>query len=228
MKLFNKILSRICLLLTITLVGGVYATWYFNTQIDIPDVNDYITNSTIFDWFPSENSSTSENIEVVIDGMLDGDNGIGLNSPDSYLNSQIESRTEGFFGLFSKDTIGSMDRYSGDTLKGLFVPQDANISWLLHSIYDASGAVDYYELYTFEDINQTTYPNLFNTNGDYITTNGTYLYPVYKTKIVKINGDWVSQSTIYGYAQTSYYEETIININQIPSIDPDTFVEGRL
>lgn len=54
------------------------------------------------------------------------------------------------------------------------------------------------------------------------------VYPIYKTVVSKQNGVWTAVSTVVGYANSDWYEESRSNehATQIPSFDPHTFVEG--
>ena len=154
----------------------------------------------------------------------------GLNNPDSYLNEQITSRNKGTWIIPSRDTLGSMAITQGNSLESMFGDSYAtneHIAFIIQSVHTNSDKVaDYYYLYT------TSVVLGGNESPNYSI--GEWIYPIYRTKIVKDDekGIWVSEEIQEGYAKSAFYEESqpswSINKSEIPAFDHDSWTEGRL
>lgn len=180
-------------------------------------------------------SNTEDNVglfnhESLIDAMLN-DPTNGLNNADSYLNEQIAARIKGKFLLVpSRDTLGSMAIDQGNSLEIMFGDSYAvseEISFIIQFVDTNNDKVaDYYYIFT-------TSVNLGEKKAPSIAI-GQPIYSIYRTKISydNVEGKWVSEETVEGYAPSRYYEESQpdyrIHTSQIPAFDHDNWQPGRL
>lgn len=225
---FSKIISIVIGFLVILSIGGVYATWRYSQGVCI----DSYENLKI-DVFPWEGSSIlpkddqiGENHKTLIENILNGTttdaNGniieLGLNSPDSYINTEIESRSNGSWWATS-DTLGSMDYWESAEIDNYFNTSTENLSFVL---YFPDGVADTYYLFTTGvDLEYNGSPNI-----EY----GENVYPIYRTVLSKnTEGVWKAIETKLGYAQSAWYDNRITGgFLQTPSFDPSSWTEGEL
>ena len=121
-----------------------------------------------------EDSEEGLNHRALIEKIINGQS-IGLNSSDSYLNKQIESRLDGSLLVPSRDTLGSMAVTQGDELNDLFSLETEGVAFLIHMVSDTE-----YHLYTTSvylgergEINSFTGKN--KTPGNPTTPIGEYI-----------------------------------------------------
>lgn len=187
-------------------------------------------NSTLYFEFIVKNTEDNvgiSNHQSLIEAMLDNVEN-GLNNPNSYLSRQIKSRSSGGFLVPSRDTLGSMAVTQGNTLEEMFGDSYAiaeEIAFLLQFVdTNNDDVIDYYYLFT-------TSVNL-GENGSPNIARNEYIYQVYRTKIVYDSQEaaWVNEEIVEGYAKSAYYEESRYDINRtkIPSLEPDSWVSGKI
>ena len=205
----RSLLIGLCLLLLLS-VSGVYAAWqYCEMPLGSAQSNlDFYVD--IFKWqgsdvLPDDPDAGLAHASLI--GKLINGEGIGLNSPDSYLNEQIRNRTR----YWSRDTLGSMAIKQGDSLEALFDLGTENTTFLIHMVSDTT----YYIFTTSLDLGENGSPNY---------AIGTTISPIYRTTVQKVNGTWVAIITEEGSAPSAYYEESqliFITRSKIPSFDPE-------
>lgn len=214
MKRRNILTLAFCGLLLLTMtVPGVYALWQFAEDPAQSASETISLKLKEFDWEGSEilpdDEETGHAHAALIDNLINGE-GIGLNTPDSYLNDQIDRRS-GF--PFYRDTLGSMAIREGDELNNLFDLDTQNVTFLIQMVSDNT----YYIFTTSLELGENGSPNY---------PIGSTISPIYRTTVVKGNGVWTATITQEGAATSAYYEESqIINItrSKIPSFDPDSW-----
>ncbi len=225
----TKYILLLCALLLAVAVGGVFALWQYAGGPVLPV--DEALKLNVFPWTGSEilpeDSKIGENHRRLIDTIINGD-GIGLNSANSYLNKQIQKRLDGGWFVPSRDTLGSVAVTQGDELNELFDLNTTNIIFLIHMVSDTE-----YHLYTTSvALGERGSVNAWGNNNKAGSPNvplGEYIYPIYRTVVLKTAGAWAAEETAIGAAKSAWYEESRSNANatQIPSFDPDSWVEGH-
>ncbi len=218
----------ILLILALSLtIGGTLATWDYANGEATHSFTHLSLN--IFPWEGSDvlpdDNQLGENHRMLIENILNGkktnSNGsvteLGLNSPDSYINNEIEDRSNaGWFS--SSDTLGSMDFWESSDINNYFNTNTANVSFIL---YFPDGVSDTYYLYTTsEELGDT---------GNPVTPIGKPIYPIYQTVLQKNSeGHYEAVSTKVGYANSAWYDNRITGSwLQYPSFDPETWREGE-
>ena len=223
-----RFLTMAVALLFVISIGGTWATWYY-ARGNCADV--YVNLPLdIFPWQGSdilpEEDQVGQNHRTLIDAILNGtltdSSGnttyLGLNYPQSYLNTEIESRSEGSWWATS-NTLGSMDFWEKADIDKYFNTSNENLSFV---IYFPDGVSDTYYLYT-------TGVELSSGNQPTIAI-GESIYPIYRTVLKKnTEGIWEATETAVGHAQSDWYDNRITgSLLRYPSFDPATWQEGEL
>ncbi len=230
MKLVRSITLLMALILLLSVVG-VYGTWKY---ADKPVLT--VESELKFDfllWTGSdilpEEDQVGQNHLALIEAIINGE-GIGLNTSGSYLNEEIKDRKSRWQLGGARDTLGSVAVTQGEDLNELFSLKTQNLHFLIH--FPNQNNTNY-EIYTTAvDFGERGTINFWGNNDEPGKPNipiGEYIYPIYQTIVVKENGVWVAKETNLGSAKSAWYEESRSNANatQIPSFDPDTWVEGE-
>jgi hypothetical protein len=213
-------------------VGGVYATWNYTNNGPTPKDHELSIRLGEFNWAGSGDLPTDdaigENHLSLIDQIINHPEH-GLNTSKSYLNEQIKDRQDGGIGWSGgRDTLGSMAVTQSDELNDIFGLASFSLDFLIQF----KSSTEYYIFTTGEDLGQRGEINIWGNNktpGKPTVPIGGNIYPIYRTRVVKIDGVWTAVETKAGYATSAWYEESRRNANatQIPSFDPDTFKEGK-
>lgn len=205
----RRILLIIFAVVLILSIAGVYATWNY-TGTTVPSIS-FEEKIDAFPWEGSEilpDDIEGQNhqllIENIIRGTVTDNNGnttvIGLDNPDSELSNQIEDRSN-----IGRDTFGSMDVRDSSEMANIFDLGTSKLAFMIHSPEDEP---DVKYIYT-TDGNLGESSTLFNPK-DPLYPIGERIYPVYRTKIVRVldvNGDyiWQESKTIIGSAESAFY-----------------------
>ena len=221
-------LSLIAVILLIcSTTGTAKAAWHYAQSIS-DDI--YIPISVeVFPWVGADQlpddvlgEDHQALIEAILNGTYTNPNGtitnIGLNNPDSYINNEINSRTNGYF-FFRSDILGSMDYWEREDIEKFF---DTGTSGLTFLLYFPEGQTDTYYLYTTSAILGEDDPNIPIDE---------LIYPVYRTTLQKgEDGVWEATETKTGYTKSVYYQNPITGswLVKYPSLDPDSWTEGHL
>ena len=208
----SKFISVIIVIFLLVTVSGTFATWKYAT-IPISSEKGYITlKMDVFSWEGSEVLPDDEEEglvhAVLIENIINGE-GIGLNSPDSYLNDQLGTRKN----IWRRDTLGSMAVTQGNALNDLFNLESQNVEFLIQMKNDST----YYIFTTSIDLGENGSPNF---------AIGETISPIYRTTVNKVNGKWEAVITEEGSAKSAYYEESrLLNPNKtkIPCFNPNTW-----
>ena len=211
-------------------VSGVFASFNYATNTASPQ--ESIVELSVFEWVGVDvlPDAMGTDHKVLIENLI-GDS-VGLNNADSYLNQQITARKENFFG--SKDTFGSSDFWQNSNVSEEFNADTYNLSFLVYfpnpfTDSDNDGQDDVDESETTQYI-FTTSVNLGTSSSWGVSAKpnvpiGEYVYPVYKTTVVKRYGEWVATATELGAAKSAYYDHSLAGAGwlQTPSFDPETW-----
>ena len=218
---------------------GVYATWTYTSESphDVSQTLDIVVGN--FNWDGSEDLPDSVEgedhawlIRNLVAGVDDNGDVIGLNNPDSVLNDRINDRLDGGIGWREgRDYFGSMAISGGDEASQLF---DAHTSGLSFIVQVESDTV--YYIYTTSvylgEKGEISFWGSNKTPGNPSVPIGEYIYPIYKTKLVRenTNSDFAIVETKRGKAKSDWYDENRSNANatQIPSFDINTWTEDEM
>ena len=233
MKYASRVFLAVLSILLMFSVGGAYATWlYADGAIDPFESEPLTFTLGDFLWEGSgdlpTDSTVGENHVNLINNIINHTEH-GLNASGSYLNDQIADRKDGGWGWSGgRDTLGSMAVTQSAELNEIFGLSASQLAFLIQFVDNNT----YYLFTTGVDLGERGACNIFgNTTvaGSPTVPIGQNVYPIYKTVIEKIDGTWTAVSTTEGYAKSAWYEESRSNSDatQIPSFDPDTFVEGQ-
>lgn len=198
--------------------NSAYPTWRYAQQAIAEISQTFSKKIKPFEYVPEEvlpEEGEGNNHLVLIQNLLGEKN--GLNNPNSYLNKQITARKNGSLIKPKRDTLGSMGVDQKKELEKLFSLESQNLSFLIQFVDD-----DTYYIFTTEvDLGENGSPNYAIR---------TYIAPIYRTIVKKINGKWEAQTSAKGYAESAYYDESnyLGNVTRIPSFDPDTWEAGTL
>jgi len=231
MKAFKKSMIVLVAVVLLVSVGGVSATWYYATQPaqSVEETLDFQLGDFLWDGsgsLPTE-GEIGENHLLLIDNIINHPQH-GLNASGSYLNDQIDKRQSGGLGWGGgRDTLGSMAVTQSEELTEIFGLDASALSFLIQFVSDT----EYYLFTTGVDLGERGACNIFGTTTKAGSPNvplGSPVYPIYKTVVRMVDGKWTAISTVIGYANSAWYEESRskANATQIPSFDPDTFREG--
>lgn len=195
--------------------NSAYPTWLYAQQAIAEISQTFSKKIKPFEYAPEEvlpEEEEGKNQVVLVQNLVEGEN--GLNKLGSYLNQQITLRK----WIFRKDTLGSMGVDQKTELENLFSLESQNLSFLIQFVDD-----DTYYIFTTEvDLGENGSPNYAIE---------TYIAPIYRTIVKKINGKWEAQTSAKGYAESAYYDESNLwgnHVTKIPSFDPDTWEAGTL
>ena len=227
---FSTLFLALIILLS---AGGAYAIWEYATlpanktqeQLKL-EIGDFLWEGS--GSLPVE-GEIGENHLSLIDNIINHSEH-GLNASGSYLNDQIDARQSGGLGWRGgRDTLGSMAVTQSDELDEIFGLSASELSFLIQFVSDTK----YYLFTTNVDLGERGACNIFGYNtksGSPTVPLGQNIYPIYKTVVEYIDNKWTATSTVVGYAKSAWYEESRSNSSatQIPSFDPDTFVEGDI
>ena len=229
----KKLLTIIISCVLLFSIGGVYATWEYASHPAYSVSSSLEIKISEFNWSGSgilpDDDVIGENHLALIEQIISHPEH-GLNKSKSYLNEQIEKRQDGGIGWSSgRDTLGSMAVDQSEELEEIFGLSAQNLNFLIQF----KSSTEYYIFTTNVYLGERGEINWLGNNskpGNPATPIGQSIYPIYRTKVVKTNGVWAPVETKEGYAASAWYEESRRNANatQIPSFDPDTFVEGKL
>ena len=221
------------ILFLLLFTGGAYSVWYYAGTPVTPTVHGLTVSLGDFLWDGSGSLPTDDKIGEdhisLIDNIINHPEH-GLNASRSYLNEQIADRKDGGLGWRNgRDTLGSMAVTQSAELDEIFGLSASSLEFLIQFASDTK----YYLFTTGVYLGERGTINFWGNNassGKPTVPLGYPVYPIYKTVVQKINGTWTAISTVEGYANSAWYEESRSNANatQIPSFDPDTFVEGKL
>lgn len=217
----------VIILLTCSATGAVSGAWHY--PISISDSIEIPVSVEVFPWVGADQlpddvlgEDHQALIEAILNGTYTNPNGtitnIGLNNPDSYINNEISSRTNGYF-FFRSDILGSMDYWEREDIDKFF---DTGTSGLTFLLYFPEGQTDTYYLYTTSIILGDEDPNIPIDE---------LIYPVYRTTLQKgEDGVWKATETKTGYTKSVYYQNPITGswLVKYPSLDPDSWTEGHL
>ncbi|MBR7100626.1 MAG: hypothetical protein IKC91_05730 [Clostridia bacterium] len=226
-----KLISISCFVAIISLVSfftiNLKAAWHYamnaTGSIEVP------MEVEVFPWVGVEQLPSDilgENhqvlIETIINGTYTDENGnvtdIGLNNPDSYINNEIQNRINGNF-WFRSDMLGSMDFWERQDIEKFFNTETTGLAFLIYFPEDQPNV--HYLFTTSVDLGENS-PNIPIDQK---------IYPVYRTELKKNSeGIWEAVETKTGYADSAYYQNPITGslLVKYPSLNPDTWVEGKL
>ena len=227
----KKILALIFSCTILFSIGSVYAMWQYAESSSRSVSYSLVIKMSEFNWSGSGNlpddDTIGENHIALIERIVNHTEH-GLNTSKSYLNEQIKDRQDGGIGWSSgRDTLGSMAVSQSDELEEIFGLSAENLTFLIQF----KSNTEYYIFTTNVYLGERGEINFWGNNskpGNPTTPIGQNIYPIYRTKVVKTNGVWAPVETKEGYAKSDWYDESRRNANatQIPSFDPNTFVEG--
>ena len=212
-------------------IGGIYATWNYSSPSAAPASFEISPRLGEFNWIGSGDLPTNDDIgedHLALIQQIVNHTEHGLNKSGSYLNEQIEARQDGGWGWTGgRDTLGSMAVTQSAELTEIFGLDSNNLEFLIQFVSDT----EYYIFTTNVDLGERGTISIWGTNqtpGKPTVPIGQNIYPIYRTKLIKTDGVWSAVETQKGYAVSAWYEESRRNATatQIPSFDPDTFVEG--
>ena len=175
------------------------------------------------DELPNQ-SEYGNNHKILIENVLSGTyvsgnstQNIGLNTPNSYLVQEIQSRKN--ISYRDADQLGSMDLWQSDRINEFF-----NLS-------TSSNEVEF--ILKFPDGSDDTY-YLYSTSvnlGDGWTPEipvGTYIYPVYKTTLQRNSaGVWEAISTEVGRAKSARYSNPYTGLALGNAFDTSSWEKGK-
>lgn len=226
MRTSLKVLSAIFILIVVCSVTGVYAVWNYENEPQWASTEGTVV-PTLTMQRPTELPDDEEDDEkgtnhwVLVDTLVNGE-GIGLNTPGSTLNQNMEKRLND-----GRDYLGSMATWvtEGSNLKNIFGTKSAGLEFIIEANYDENGKL-YYEIYTTDVVLSSK--AFWGLAGDPNIPYGEKISPVYKT-IVQNDGtedapNWVIKDSSVGYATSARYG-ALFDGALAPSFDVDTWTE---
>lgn len=226
-----KYLSSVLVVVIVFLVSfgsyGLLAEWKYSealsADIDL-DIKVLVLPWEGADELPNQ-SEYGNNHRILINNVLNGKyvsggstQGIGLNTENSYLVSEIQKRKD--ISYRDANQLGSMDIWQSDRISEFF-----NLS-------DSSNKVEF--ILKFPDGSDDTY-YLYSTSvnlGDGWSPEipvGTYICPVYKTTLQRNSeGVWEAVSTEIGYAKSARYNNPYTGLALGNAFDTESWVKGRI
>ena len=226
-KYFTLVLAVAMLAVICVINPSVLAEWVYgealSADIDL-DVNVVVMPWEGADELPNQ-SEYGNNHKILIENVLNGTyisgnttQNIGLNTEDSYLVEEIQSRKN--ISYRDANQLGSMDLWQSDRINEFF-----NLSI-------GSNKVEF--ILKFPDESPDTY-YLYSTSldlGDGWSPEipvGTYIYPVYKTTLQKNSqGVWEAVSTEVGHAKSARYSNPYTGLALGNAFDTNSWVKGKL
>ena len=232
-----RALTLFCALIFLVSVGCVFADWRFSTDPPQSVEHTFSLDAGEFKWEGSDilpDDVQGEDHAWLIGNLINGTkNGkiIGLDNPDSDLNDYIQDRLKGGLG-WERDYFGSMAVTGNTEMEALFGAAAQGLSFIIQVVNDN----EYYIFTTSVYLGQRGEPNWLNTGnktpGKPSVPIGEYIYAIYRTKITRAStsSNWNIVETKAGKALSDWYDENRrnANITQIPSFDPDSWVEASM
>ena len=222
-----KSLSKITLCLTAFLMVGtiasVSATFEYAAYGAEAREKELAFQVAPFDWEGSEvlpDNVQGEDHQTLIDLILNSE--AGLNTPNSYLNEQIDDRKNSFWKW---DTYGSMDVYDAAQMASIFKTETSGLTFLLE--FPSNDKNTQYLYTTSVDLGESGYLSDQKNN----IPMGRNVYAVYCTTL-KLNsetGKWEAQKSELGYAESDWYDNIVLGswVAKCPSFNPDTWTAGK-
>ena len=231
--MMNKIRYFVLLLVTVSVIGFafggpfLYAEWKYSDAVsaDIAlDLNVIVMPWEGADELPNQ-SEYGNNHKMLIENVLNGTyvsggqtQNIGLNTENSYLTSEIQSRKD--ISYRDANQLGSMDLWQSDRINEFF------------SLSVGSNRVEF--ILKFPDDSEDTY-YLYSTSldlGDGWSPEipvGTYIFPVFKTTLQRnAEGVWEAVSTEIGSAKSARYNNPYTGLALGNAFDTNSWVKGRI
>lgn len=234
MKISRFILLSTLFVFVIALFAPtVQATWKFTNESpsDVKGSLEIGVGAFIWDGSADLPDSVEGEDHVwlilnIVEGVDSNGKEIGLNYPDSVINTRINERLKGGLLWDEKDYFGSMAVTGGDEVSKLF---DASTNGLSFIVRVESETV--YYIYTTSvylgEKGEIGFWGNNKTAGKPSIALNEWIYPIYETKIVRPdkNSDFEIVETKRGRARSDWYDENRSNENatQIPSFDASTF-----
>ena len=204
-------------------IAGVSASWRYAEGDIVDTTNEATVEIENFVWEGSEvlpDDVQGEDHHDLIAAIVNGSN--GLNTPNSALNQQIDSRKNSWR---SWDTFGSMDWRDEAAMNEMFNLKTQGLSFMLY----------------FPD-NQPEKQYLFTTSIDlgeagWISASpnipiGEYVYVVYRTSLAWNDETqrWEEEKTEAGYAKSAYYNNDMFGsaVRKCPAFDATSWQAGKL
>lgn len=227
LKYISLVLVAVVIVVFAIGTPSVFAEWKYShaisADIDL-DVNVVVMPWEGADELPNQ-SEYGNNHKILIENVLNGTcvlgnttQNIGLNTENSYLVQEIESRKD--ISYRDANQLGSMDIWQSDRINEFF-----NLS-------TASNKVEF--ILKFPDGSDDTY-YLYSTSvdlGDGWSPEipvGTYIYPVYKTTLQRNSeGVWEAVSTEVGSAKSARYNNPYTGLALGNAFDTNSWVKGKL
>ena len=239
MKFRLRFLPLLLALISISLIAGTFASWIYAK--DTPE--DYSLDINIigiegFLWTGADDLPDSVEGEDhawlifnIVDGVDASGKEIGLNNPDSEINDRINDRLKGGLLWDEKDYFGSMAITGGDEVSEIFDAKTNGLNFIVH----VESETVYYIYTTSVYLGEKGEINWLGNNktaGKPSIPIGEYIYPIYRTKLVRPNknSDFEIVETKRGKAKSDWYDENRSNANatQIPCFDINTWVETEM
>lgn len=233
-----RILLLILVSATLLTVTGVYATWKYTYNDTQEQETSISVTCNEFVWSGAEDlpdSVEGEDHAWLIRNLVSGTNSsgvdIGLDNPDSKLNDYINDRLDGGWG-WKRDYFGSMAVTGGTEVEDLFGTKANGLSFII----EVKSETEYYIYTTSVYLGERGEINWLGTSnktpGKPTIPIGEYIYPVYKTKLVRENSNskWNIVETVRGKAKSDWYDEnrSAANATQIPCFDVDSWVVAEM
>lgn len=234
-SVFFRLLSLSLTLLLVVSAGGVYGIWKFaedpaetirqNMSFVLGDFT-WEGSDILPDDIPGEDHAWL--VKNLVSGVAD-EKSIGLDNPNSALNEYINDRLQGGLG-WKRDYFGSMAVTGNTEIENLFGAAAEGLSFIIQVKSDT----EYYIYTTNVDLGERGEPNWLGTSnktpGKPTVPIGQYVYPVYRTKLVRAStaAPFDIVETKCGKALSDWYDENRrnANITQIPSFDIGSWVEA--
>ncbi|MBQ7335801.1 MAG: hypothetical protein IJW92_04955 [Clostridia bacterium] len=248
-----RIVSLLIFFSAILTTSGVYGIWiyYLSGSANLPAQSDKSQLNiqlgfSNFDWVGEDilpDNVQGEQHAVLIENILNHEEA-GLNTPDSALNTAVNTRND----RFNQTTFGSMDQgwlsniFGGadgnDVKEQLGLTGDAaNLEFMLEWVEE--DGIEYTYIYTTNidlgTAGESGFLGLYNeTPGVMNIPSNEMVYEIFRTKVELIDGLWTATETVVGSAPSVWYTESryvatgTSTATQIPSFDTTKFVEGSL
>ena len=200
MRITLKYMSALLALLFILSMGGVFAIWQYAKAPADAKSKGISVELHEFVWKPEQILPTEQPGENYMDllGSVLENSKAGLNSSKGVLEKAV----------ISDKIVHSTQNVQGGNLKHLFITSESK---KLDFIVQYVTATEFH-LYMYEDADVTA--------GLADVTN----ILVYKTILIKENGEWIGQETKQGYAPVTYLGE----YDSYKAIDPERWAQGAL
>ena len=176
-KCIMRYVALICALLTLILVGGVFAVWKFY-YVPEPKYENISFSVSGFEWTPEEILPTEkpgQNYMDLLDSVLNNSKA-GLNTSKGVLKNAVLNDKDGL--------VHSTQNVQGGNLKHLFITEEAReLDFVIKRVSNTEFHIYMYETEAVE-------------NG----TLGSTKVKVYMTILALENGTWIGRESQFGYA----------------------------